>query len=167
MILPGYRHQHSENNGKCCENHQRELAKLRQREESKVSELLSECEESAALAKIDEMFLTGIVSAANADYWNEKLSAARERHELAEQRYKELISALEPLENQEKLSGFAWFCFEDIQIRAADTLHFRILSLEQYLQVYRKSLQDGYRVHVRQKKDAHKIILIESRLSKQ
>ena len=67
----------------------------------------------------------------------------------------------------EELADFAGIRFDDIQIREEDSLHFRILSLEQYLQVYRKSVQDGYRIHVRQKKDTHKIHLIESRLSKQ
>ena len=67
----------------------------------------------------------------------------------------------------EELADFAGINLEDIQIREVDTLRFRLLSLEQYLQVYRKSIQDGYRIRVRQKKDAHKILLIESKLSKQ
>jgi len=38
------------------------------------------------------------------------------------------------------------------------------LSLEQYLAVYKQSSKDGYRVNVRQKKDADKIRFIESKL---
>ena len=46
-----------------------------------------------------------MVSAANAEYWNEKLLEARIRHNADEERYKKLLSMLEPLENQEKLGA--------------------------------------------------------------
>ena len=52
----------------------------------------------------------------------------------------------------EELADFAGVCLDDVQIREVDFLHFRILSPEQYLLVYRKSIQDGYRIQVRQKK---------------
>ena len=53
---------------------------------------------------------------------------------------------------------------EDIEVREADGVRFLLPSLEQYLAVYRKSSKDGYRVNVRQKKDADKIKFIESKL---
>ena len=53
---------------------------------------------------------------------------------------------------------------EDIKVREADGVRFLLLSLEQYLAVYRKSSKGGYRVNVRQKKDADKIRFIESKL---
>ena len=58
------------------------------------------------------------------------------------------------------------FSFEgkDIEMHEADGVRFLLLSLEQYLLVYQKSSKDGYRVNVRQKKDADKIKFIESKL---
>lgn len=56
------------------------------------------------------------------------------------------------------------FRTEDIEVREADGVRFLLLSLEQYLAVYRKSSKGGYRVNVRQKKDADKIKFIESKL---
>ena len=53
---------------------------------------------------------------------------------------------------------------KDIEMREADGVRFLLLSLEQYLVVYQKSSKDGYRVNVRQKKDADKIRFIESKL---
>ena len=64
----------------------------------------------------------------------------------------------------EDLESFAGIHAEDIEMCEADGIRFLILSLEQYLAVYRKSSKDGYRVNVRQKKDADKIIFIESKL---
>ena len=46
----------------------------------------------------------------------------------------------------------------------ADGVRFLLLSLEQYLAVYKQSSKDGYRVNVWQKKDADKIRFIESKL---
>ena len=43
-----------------------------------------------------------------------------------------------------------------------DGVRFMLLSLEQYLAVYKQSSKDGYRVNVRQKKDADKIKFIEA-----
>ena len=57
------------------------------------------------MQKIDELFLNGVVRADNADYWNEKLIAARSRAGEAEQRYKQLVSDMEPLSKQDKLSA--------------------------------------------------------------
>ena len=64
----------------------------------------------------------------------------------------------------EDLESFAGICMKDIEMREADGVSFLMLSLEQYLAVYKKSSKDGYRVNVRQKKDADKIRFIESKL---
>ena len=64
----------------------------------------------------------------------------------------------------EDLESFAGINAEDIEMREADGVRFLLLSLEQYLAVYKQSSKDGYRVNVRQKKDADKIRFIESKL---
>ena len=64
----------------------------------------------------------------------------------------------------EDLEYFAGIHAEDIEMHEADGVRFLLLSLEQYLAVYQKSSKDGYRVNVRQKKDADKIRFIESKL---
>ena len=62
------------------------------------------------------------------------------------------------------LEPFAGINTEDIEMYEADGVRFLLLSLEQYLAVYKQSNKDGYRVNVRQKKDANKIRFIESKL---
>ena len=62
----------------------------------------------------------------------------------------------------EDLESFAGIRMKDIEMREVDGVRFLVLSLEQYLAVYQKSSKDGYRVNVRQKKDADKIRFIES-----
>ncbi|MBQ8545953.1 MAG: hypothetical protein IJ437_03305 [Clostridia bacterium] len=64
----------------------------------------------------------------------------------------------------EDLESFAGIRMKDIEMREADGVSFLMLSLEQYLAVYKKSSKDGYRVNVRKKKDADKIRFIESKL---
>ena len=64
----------------------------------------------------------------------------------------------------EDLEAFAGINTKDIEIHEVDGVRFLMLSLEQYLAVYKKSSKDGYRVNVRQKKDADKIRFIESKL---
>ena len=64
----------------------------------------------------------------------------------------------------EDLDPFAGIRMKDIEMREADGFRFLLLSLEQYLAVYKQSSKDGYRVNVRQKKDADKIRFIESKL---
>ena len=64
----------------------------------------------------------------------------------------------------EDLEPFAGINTEDIEMYEADGVRFLLLSLEQYLAVYKQSSKDGYRVNVRQKKDADKIRFIESKL---
>ena len=65
----------------------------------------------------------------------------------------------------EDLEPFAGINTEAIEMHEADGVSFLLLSLEQYLAVYQKSSKDGYRVNIRQKKDADKIKFIESKLS--
>ena len=64
----------------------------------------------------------------------------------------------------EDLESFAGINTKDIEIHEVDGVRFLLLSLEQFLAVYRQSSKDGYRVNVRQKKDADKIRFIESKL---
>ena len=64
----------------------------------------------------------------------------------------------------EDLESFAGINTEDIKMYEVDDVRFLLLSLEQYLAVYKQSSKDGYRVNVRQKKDADKIRFIESKL---
>ena len=64
----------------------------------------------------------------------------------------------------EDLESFAGINTEDIELHEVDGVRFLLLSLEQYLAVYKQSSKDGYRVNVRQKKDADKIRFIESKL---
>ena len=64
----------------------------------------------------------------------------------------------------EDLESFAGINTEDIELHETDGVRFLLLSLKQYLAVYKQSSKDGYRVNVRQKKDADKIRFIESKL---
>ena len=64
----------------------------------------------------------------------------------------------------EDLESFVGINTEDIDVHEVNGVRFLLLSLEQYLAVYKKSSKDGYRVNVRQKKDADKIRFIESKL---
>ncbi len=64
----------------------------------------------------------------------------------------------------EDLESFAGINTEDIELHEVDGVRFLLLSLEQYLAVYKQSSKDGYRVNARQKKDADKISFIESKL---
>ena len=64
----------------------------------------------------------------------------------------------------EDLESFAGINTEDIEMYEADGVSFLLLSLVQYLAVYKQSSKDGYRVNVRQKKDADKIRFIASKL---
>ena len=90
----------------CYEAHQQQIAELKRQQEPKINAALQDIEKAKAdLQKIDELFLNGVVRADNADYWNEKLIAARSRAGEAEQRYKQLVSDMEPLSKQDKLSA--------------------------------------------------------------
>ncbi|MGN0542841.1 MAG: GNAT family N-acetyltransferase [Acutalibacteraceae bacterium] len=62
------------------------------------------------------------------------------------------------------LKDFADVNICDIEIRNASGTKFKLLSLEQYLKVYQKSSQDGYRMNVKEKQDNQKIEFIKKML---
>ena len=64
----------------------------------------------------------------------------------------------------EELKSFTEIELSDIEQRCSNGIKFKLLSLEQYLKVYRASAKDGYRVTVREKKDNDKIAFIEKQL---
>ncbi len=66
----------------------------------------------------------------------------------------------------EALKDFAGIDPRDIAIYENSVARYKLLSLEQYLKVYEKSLEDEYRVNVFKKKeqDEEKISFIKSRL---
>ena len=61
----------------------------------------------------------------------------------------------------EGLKDFAGIDLHDIEIRNVSNTKFMLLSLEQYLKVYQKSSQDGYRMNVKEKQDNKKIEFIK------
>ena len=61
----------------------------------------------------------------------------------------------------EELETFAQIPLSQIRVENSQGVRFKVLSLEQYLKVYTASSKDGYRIDVRQKKDAEKIELIK------
>lgn len=65
----------------------------------------------------------------------------------------------------EELESFAKIQLSDIEQQNKDGIQFKVLSLEQYLQVYLASARDGYRINVRKKKDNDKIVFIEKHLN--
>ena len=64
----------------------------------------------------------------------------------------------------EGLKEFADIDICDIEIRSVKGTKFMLLSLEQYLKVYQKSSQDGYRMNVKEKQDNQKIEFIKRML---
>lgn len=66
----------------------------------------------------------------------------------------------------ESLSPFAGIPEEEIEVVTCAGIDFRLLTLEQYRRVYQASMQDGYRIHVRQKKDGDKLARIEQVLGR-
>ena len=64
----------------------------------------------------------------------------------------------------EELKSFAEIELSDIEQLCSDGIKFKVLSLKQYLKVYRASAKDGYRITVRKKKDNDKIAFIERQL---
>ncbi len=64
----------------------------------------------------------------------------------------------------EELESFAKINLSDIECRINCDVPFKVLSLEQYLKVYMASSKDGYRINVREKKDADKILFIQNHL---
>ena len=61
----------------------------------------------------------------------------------------------------EELETFAGVPISEIETRAESGAKYRLLSVKQYLAVYKASAKDGYRVNTRGKKDAEKIALLE------
>lgn len=66
----------------------------------------------------------------------------------------------------EELQAFAGIPVFEIAQYTCDHVRFLLLSLEQYRKVYIASAKDGYRVHVRQKKDSDKLTIIERYLNR-
>lgn len=66
----------------------------------------------------------------------------------------------------EELESFAGIPLCEIGQCACDGVNFRLLTLEQYQRVYTASSKDGYRMKVRQKKDAQKLALIQKHLGR-
>lgn len=64
----------------------------------------------------------------------------------------------------EELESFAGIRLSDIEERSLEGIRFRLLSLQQYLEVYDASSKDGYRINIRKKKDYEKITFIKKRL---
>lgn len=62
------------------------------------------------------------------------------------------------------LGSFAGFPLSEVGTAEAEGVRFLLLSLEQYLKVYTASSRDGYRIHVREKKDLDKITLLKKLL---
>ena len=61
----------------------------------------------------------------------------------------------------EELETFAGVPIPEIETRTESGAKYRLLSVKQYLAVYKASAKDGYRVNTRGKKDAEKIALLE------
>jgi len=90
----------------CYDVCQRRIAEARRKQQPRITAALEERDTAEAeLKHIDGMFMSGVISPANMDYWNEKLVAARERVEKAKREYADLVAALEPLEDQLKVSA--------------------------------------------------------------
>ena len=68
-----------------------------------------------------------------------------------------LTSDLESIEN---LKEFAGIDIMYINKYNSDNIYYLLLSLDQYLKVYKKSSQDGYRMNKKEKKDNEKINFI-------
>lgn len=64
----------------------------------------------------------------------------------------------------EELEPFAGIDLAEIETIRGEGCPYKRLSLSQYLRVYTASARDGYRIAVREKKDAEKIALIRRKL---
>jgi len=64
----------------------------------------------------------------------------------------------------EDLTPFAGIDLAEIPTLEEQGVRFSVLALSQYLQVYTASSKDGYRIHVRQKKDGEKIAFLRKLL---
>lgn len=66
----------------------------------------------------------------------------------------------------EELERFAGIAVSDIPHHSCNGVEHLLLSLEQYLRVYSRSSQDGYRINVKEKQDLQKIAFIKEQLEK-
>lgn len=82
----------------------------------------------------------------------------RDEHEFSNGQHKIGFSHIEDLEEYAAIDS------NDIEQRNYKGATFKLLNLEQYHRVYSRSLQDGYRIDTRGKKDAEKIKLIKGLL---
>ena len=90
----------------CYDVQQRRIVEMKHQQQPRIAAARKELDAAeAALKHVDDMFMSGLISAANKDYWNEKLVAARGRVEQAKHEHDDLVAELEPLENQQKLSA--------------------------------------------------------------
>ena len=64
----------------------------------------------------------------------------------------------------EGLETFVGININEINKYDTNGIQYLLLSLEQYLKVYTKSINDGYRINVRKKKDKEKIDFIKSHI---
>ena len=64
----------------------------------------------------------------------------------------------------ENLYEFAGIPVEKLNMMRNAEISYLTLSLKQYLQIYKKSSLDGYRINKKEKKDYEKIVLIEEKL---
>lgn len=65
----------------------------------------------------------------------------------------------------EGLEEFVGVWVDEIETIDKEGCRFMLMDLEQYLKVYEASAKDGYRIEVREKKDAEKIRFIKERLA--
>lgn len=65
----------------------------------------------------------------------------------------------------EELRSFADIRLCDIALHTKESAQYLLLSLEQYLRVYERSCQDGYRINVKEKQDHQKIAFIKEQLN--
>lgn len=66
----------------------------------------------------------------------------------------------------ENLQDFAGINLEDIELYTDSNVNYLLLSIEQYLKVYQKSSQDGYRINKKEKQDFLKIQFINNEIEK-
>lgn len=67
----------------------------------------------------------------------------------------------------EELESFAGIAVKDIERVSDGDACYLLLNLEQYLAVYTRSAEDGYRINKKEKRDHEKIALIKRLLQKQ
>jgi len=81
-------------------------------------------------------------------------------HEFSNDRVRIAFSDIEELE------AFVGIKEQDIMEKEINRIKYKVLSLEQYEMVYKKSIKDGYRIQMRNKKDQEKLDLINRLMKK-